>query len=154
MNEIDQNQRAAAIALLSTGESARSVAGKLGIHRNTVLAMRKTMIGPGGIPNPPCRIKERSPQKVSTGKGDDEFAGVPMTKSRRQYLRLKAAGHFKQRRCKDCGGPCANQKCYNCWRRTAALKRLAKTHAPDSEEYALGVIEIYGTNFTHPSEQQ
>lgn len=163
MNMISPEKREKALEMLASGMSVRAVAAAVGVHKNTITALRPKVIEMPGCAD--LRMEGKGApdflgllihaasraQKPSRGKGDDEFAEMNLTKSQRQYLRLKASGHFLKNSCKDCGDPCVNQRCYNCWRRTAALKRLAKQFPEDSEEYAAGLMEIFQTSYTHPS---
>ena len=145
MNIVAPEKREAAVELLKSGASIRAVTKAVGIHRVTVCSIKKA----AGIESKPKRT--RGELKVSKGRGDDEFAGIPMTKAKRQYLRLKAAGALKTEICQDCGQPRNNgsaARCANCWRRTAALKRLANQYHEDSPEYEAGVMEIFATDYT------
>lgn len=135
MNCIDPDKRAAAIAMLAEGRSIRSTARELGLHKNTVasLAPRKHV---------------RQPKGYTYKKGADG-----LNKFQRYHARKRAKGEYEAATCSDCGGPRnihSAARCYQCWRRTAALKKLAANHPEDSEEYATGVVEIFGTTFTNP----
>lgn len=147
MNAIAPEKREAAVELLKSGASIRAVTKAVGIHRVTVCSIKKA----AGIESKPKQA--RGNVKVSKGKGDDKFAGIPMSKWKRQYLRQKAAGEMHREKCNDCGQPRHNggaARCRNCYRRTAALKRLAKQHHEDSPEYEAGLMEIYATDYTAP----
>jgi len=144
MNTIDPEKRQQAVDLLKSGASIRAVTKAVGIHRVTVCSIKQSE----GIKSKPR--KKRAIAKPTKGKGEDEFSAIPMSKWKRQYLRQKARGELNSEICQDCGQPRHNgsaARCYNCWRRTAALKKLAKNHPDDSPEYEAGLLEILATNF-------
>lgn len=147
LNAIAPEKREAAVELLKSGASIRAVAKAVGVNRSTVCSIKKA----AGIESK--RNLTRRKLKVSKGKGDDEFAAIPMTKSKRQYLRQKAAGEMHREKCSDCGQPRHNgsaARCRTCFRRTAALKRLAKQYPEGSPEYETGLMQIYATDYAKP----
>lgn len=118
--------------MLAEGKSIRAVARVLGIHKNTVAALAP-------------QKQAKQPNSHPCKKGADG-----LTKFQRYAAKKKARGGFMAANCEDCGGPRnihSARRCYQCWRRTAALKKLAAKFPADSTEYAAGVVEIFETTF-------
>jgi NMD protein affecting ribosome stability and mRNA decay len=56
-------------------------------------------------------------------------------------------------KCRDCGGPCyqvGKFLCYQCYRRTAALKRIEKQWPEECDEMGLAVHEEFKKVYEHP----
>ena len=144
-NVLPQDKREKAIELLATGKSIRAVAAEIGVHKNTIASLYET----------PARVGAAKHSKPLCSEGSKYRCGTDgLNKFQRYYARKKAAGGFATAICSDCGHPRHNYggaRCYNCYRRTAALKRLAKQHPEDSDEYEAGAIEIFQTTFKHPT---
>jgi len=141
MNMVAPEKREAAVELLKSGASIRATAKALGVHKNTIASINETI-----RPRTPV-----SPSAICSSRSKNITGPDGLNKFQRYYAKRKSMGGFSTETCADCGQPRHNggaARCRNCWRRTAALKRLAKQHHEDSPEYEAGVMEIFATDYT------